>query len=220
MRKLICILLTLAGGLGCARIYRPITLAPPPATAHEPGLSGRVVLQPWGDNSRYERKALRSSLRMLTLSLENGSDGDLEILRLEVPGGATLLPPGKAARLVKQQSLAHLLYPLLPGVIALGASDTSGYGPSDKAMFQGLAIVGFCVAVPNAVIAARSNRRLAGFFHDHAWAPGHLKAGEARQGLVFVRSADLYAPLPLGVVSRDAGGEQRLSLVAPGARPR
>ena len=85
MRTLLCAFLAILGGLGCARIYRPVTLATPPASVHGEGPAGQVVLQPWGDNSRYERKALQANLRVWVLALENISSADLEILRLDLP---------------------------------------------------------------------------------------------------------------------------------------
>lgn len=222
MRTLLCAFLAILGGLGCARIYRPVTLATPPASVHGEGLAGQVVLQPWGDNSRYERKALQANLRVWVLALENISSADLEILRLDLPEGATALPPETATDLVKQQSLAYILYPLLPGLASLGAAEkpaSGSVGPSDQAIFQGLIIVGACVGIPNAIIAARSNQRLKTFFRDQAWSPGHLGPGQTRLGLVFVRSPDPYGPLALVVVYRDGLGERRLALVGPGARP-
>lgn len=220
MRTLLCAFLAILGGMGCARIYRPVALATPPARVRGEGLAGQVVLQPWGDNSRYERKALQANLRLLVLTLENTSSADLEILRLDLPEGATALPPEAAAKLVKQQSLAYLLYPLLPGLAGLGASDKGGFGPSDRALFQGFAILGACIGIPNAVIAARSNRRLAAFFHDQAWSPGELRAGQTRRGLVFLRAPDPYAPLPLQIIYRGSAGERTLALAGPGIRPR
>ena len=222
MRRLICALLAIIGSLGCARIYRPMALATPPASVHGEGLAGQVVLQPWGDNSRYERKALQANLRVLVLTLENTSSADLEILRLDLPEGTTALPPEAATSLVKQQSLAYVLYPLLPGLASLGAADkaaSGSVGPSDQALLQGLAILGACIGIPNAVIAARSNRRLETFFRDQAWSPGALRAGQTRQGLVFLRAPDPYAPMPLRIIYRGRAGERTLALVGPGAQP-
>lgn len=217
-----CALLVILGGLGCARIYRPITLATPPATIHGEGLAGLTVLQPWGDNSRYERRALQANLRVVVLTLENTATADLEILRLELPEGATALPPEAAVKLVKQRCLAYLLYPLLPGLAGLGAAgkpSSGSMGPSDQSIFQGLAILGVCIGVPNAIIAAQSNAHLEAFFRGQAWAPGPLARGQTRRGLVFVRSPDPYMALPMQLVYRDSNGEQRLALTAPGARP-
>jgi hypothetical protein len=219
VRPLLCTLLAILGGLGCARIYRPVTLAPPPAALHGEDLSGQLVLQPWGDNSRYERKALHANLRVLVLTVENSTATDLEILRLELPEATTALRPEAAVKLVKQPSLAYLLYPVLPGLAALGASDRGGFGPSDRALLQGFAILGACIGVPNAIIATRSNRHLEAFFREQAWSPGALGARQTRRGLVFLRSPDPYAPLPVQLVYRNAAGERRLALLGPGARP-
>ncbi|WP_243287426.1 hypothetical protein [Geothrix terrae] len=222
MRRLICALLSIIGGLGCARIYRPVTLATPPASIRGEGLAGQVALQPWGDNSRYERKALQANLRVFVLTLENTSSVDLEILRLDLPEGATALLPAAATSLVKQRSLAYILYPLLPGLASLGAAEkppSGSVGPSDQAILQGLVIVGACIGIPNALIAARSNRHLEAFFRDQAWSPGLLRAGQTRRGLVFLRAPDLYAPLPLLIIYRGSAGERNLALIGPGARP-
>ncbi len=62
-------------------------------------------------------------------------------LRLDLPEGTTALPPEAATSLVKQQSLAYILYPLLPGLASLGAADkaaSGSVGPSDRALLQGL----------------------------------------------------------------------------------
>jgi hypothetical protein len=156
---------------------------------------------------------------VLVLTLENITASDLEVLRLELPEATTALRPEAATKLVKQPSLAYLLYPVLPGLAALGASDKGGFGPSDRALFQGFAILGACIGIPNALIAARSNRRLEAFFREQAWSPGTLGASQTRRGLVFLRSPDPYAPLPVRVVYRGAAGERRLALLGPGARP-
>lgn len=224
MKTRLCLLLAVLASLGCARIYRPVALAQPRAvlqggTGHG-DLAGQAVLQPWGDNSRYERKALRANLRVVALALENRSGADLELLRVELPEGATAPSPGAAAALVKQQSLAYLLYPLLPALVSLGSADRgSGYGPSDRMVFQGLSILGLGVALPNAIIATRSNRRLEAFFRGHAWMPGPLGAGQGRQGLIFVLAPTPHHPLPVRVVYRTPGGDRSLELIVPGVAP-
>ena len=221
MRTLLCTLLAIIGALGCARIYRPVTLATPPASVRGEGLAGHLAPQPWGDNSRYERKALRANLRVLALTLENTSSADLEILRLDLPAGATALPPEAATTLVKQRSLAYLLYPLLPGLASLGTAGRSSSGPvvlSDQAVFQGLTIAGACIGVPNAIVAARSNRRLEAFFREQAWAPGRLAASETRRGLIFLRGPDSRTPLAVQVIFRGPTGERSLTLGVQGAQ--
>jgi hypothetical protein len=220
MKAFLCALWLCLWGFGCARIYRPVELArgrPSPQTA---GLSAVLELQPWGDNSRYEDKALRSNLRVLVLSLENHTGTDLEALRLDLPDSTSALSAEEAFQLVKQQPLLYLLYPLLPGLMIPGASNKGSFGPSEQAGYSVLAVVGLAIGIPNAAVAARSNSRLAAFFKDHAWAYSPLPSGQSRQGLVFLRSPDPYAPLSLQLKYRNASGEQGQELVCPGLRPR
>ncbi|HLP30499.1 MAG TPA: hypothetical protein VK150_03995 [Geothrix sp.] len=219
MRTILAVLLVVLGGLGCARIYRPVVLVAPVPATHGTGLSGVAALQPWGDNGRYERKALQAHLRVIVLTLENTSSGDLEVLRLEWPDATSPLTPEAATTAIKQNSLAYLLYPLVPGLLSLSGEKHSGYGPSDKMVFGGLAIVGLCIGAPNAIIAARSNHRLGAFFADQAWRPGPLRPGQVRRGLLFVRSRDPFEPLPIQVVYILPDGERRLTLLCPGVRP-
>ena len=47
------------------------------------------------------------------------------------------------------------------------------------------AILGACIGIPNAIIAARSNRLLGAFFREQAWSPGNLGAHQTRRGLLF-----------------------------------
>ena len=193
----LALLLSLAAAFGCARIYRPVELAMPPLPASATGpLAGSLALQPWGDNARYEAKARRAGLRVAILVLENRSGADLEIQGLEAPEHASLVPAGAVAGLVNQQALAYLLYPLVPGMLIPGADTKGSYGPSDQAMFSALAIAGACIGVPNALVAAWSNRRLEAFLREAAWTPGPLRPGQVVRGLVFVRSRDPYAPWP------------------------
>lgn len=219
MRAILAALLVFLGGLGCARIYRPVVLVAPVPATHGAGLSGAAVLQPWGDNARYERKALKAHIRVIVLTLENTSGGELDILRLEWPDATSPLTPEAAATATKQHSLAYLFYPLVPGLLSLSSGEHSGYGPSDKMVFGGLAVVGLCIGAPNAIIAARSNHRLGAFFADQAWRPGPLRPGQVRRGLLFVRSRDPFEPLPIQVVYTLPDGEQRLTLLCPGVRP-
>ncbi|HJW44159.1 MAG TPA: hypothetical protein VJ463_06865, partial [Geothrix sp.] len=151
--------------------------------------------------------------------LENTSSGELDILRLEWPDTTSPLTPEAAAAAIKQHSLAYLFYPLVPGLLSLGGSEQGGYGPSDKMVFGGLAIVGLCIGAPNAIIASRSNHRLGAFFEERAWRPGPLRPGQLRRGLLFVRSRDPFEPLSIQVVYALPDGEQRLTLLCPGARP-
>jgi hypothetical protein len=204
---------------GCARIYRPVELVAAPSSIQRGELSGQIVHQPWGDNSRYEEKALSSHLRVLVLALENNSDAQIEILRLELPDGTSALSPVAALKLVKQQPLLYFLYPLLPGLLIPGAETKGSFGPSDQAVYSALAIVGLAIGVPNAAVAARSNARLGAFFKNQAWSPRPLGPGLGQRGLIFLRTPHLRDPLTLQVVYRNAAGEQKMALLCPGAPP-
>ncbi|MFN7959414.1 MAG: hypothetical protein U0P46_13960 [Holophagaceae bacterium] len=220
MKAILGALLLCFLGFGCARIYRPVALAPlRPATQAE-DLVVSAELQPWGDNSRYERKALRANLRVLVLGLENRTADDLEILGLELPEATSTLTPEEALRLVQQQPWAYLLYPLVPTLMIPGGESKGSYGPSDQTVFAAMAVVGLAVGLPNALIAARSNRRLGDFFRDHAWAPARLRSGQARRGLLFLRHPDPTRALDLQLRCRTAAGEQLLTVTCPGLRPR
>lgn len=218
MKAFLCALCVLLGGFGCARIYRPVELAPSRPQPQAEGLAASVELQPWGDNSRYEAKALQSNLRVLVLSLENRTGAGLEVLGLELPEATSALSAEEALLVVKQQPLLYLLYPLVPGLIAPGTSNKGSFGPSDRAAFTAFAVVGLAIGVPNAIVAARSNSRLGSFFHDRAWVPIALGSGQAQRGLLFLRSPDPHQGLTLQLRYRTTAGEQRLALTCPGAR--
>jgi len=219
MKSFLCALLLCCCGFGCARIYRPVSLAQSRPSPQAVGLSAVLDLQPWGDNSRYEGKALHSNLRVVVLSLENHTGSDLDAPRLELPDSTSALSAEDAFKLVKQQPLLYVLYPLLPGLMIPGASNKGSYGPSDRAGFSVLAIVGLAIGIPNAAVAARSNTRLATFFKDNAWISIPLQPGQSQRGLVFLRSPDPYAPLSLQLRYRTALGEQGQELICPGLRP-
>jgi hypothetical protein len=220
MKVLAGLLVLMLAGIGCARIYRPVEVAPIRTVAPVERLTGAVALQPWGDNSRYEEKAHKANLRVLVLCLENQGRTGVDVLGLEVPAQTTVLRPDEALLLVKQQPLLFLLYPLLPGLMIPGAETKGSFGPSDQAAFSALAFVGLAIGVPNAVVAARSNARLGAFFQNQAWSSGPLESGQRRQGLLFLRSPDPYAPLTLQIRYQCGSEALRLALVCPGLAPR
>jgi len=219
MKAFLCALCLLLAGFGCARIYRPVALAPGRPQPQAEGLAASVELQPWGDNSRYEARALQSNLRVLVLSLENRTDAELQVLGLNLPEATSALSPEEALGLVKQQPWLYLLYPLVPGLMIPGADSKGTYGPSDQAAYSVLAVIGLAVGVPNALVAARSNRRLGAFFKDQAWVPVSLRPGQSHRGLLFLRNPDPYQGLDLQLRYRTTAGEQGLALTCPGARP-
>lgn len=222
MRPVALALLLLAA-LGCARIYRPVEMAAARPQGQGQGLAGALVPQPWGDNSRNEGKARSANLRVLVLGLDNPSAAGLEVLRLGVPEGITALSPEAAADLVKQYSMLHLLYPLIPALLAAGASgggNAGYYGPTPAMVFGVFATVGLLVGAPNLLVANNSNRRLAEFFQGRAWAPGRLEAGQSRRGLVFFRCQDPTTDFQVQVLYRSEAGEQVLDLTCPAPVPR
>ena len=224
MKALSGALLILLGSLGCARIYRPVTLVSPPRGATQAeGLSGGLTPQPWGDNSRYERKASDANLRVLVLSLENTSPAGVEVLRLDLPEGVTPLSAEAAASLIKQHSGAHLLYPLIPALLTAGSSGGGGasatIGPTPAMVFGAMAVVGLLVGLPNLAVAANSNRRVEQFFQAEAWSPGHLGPGQTRRGLIFLRCPEPRALLQIRVITRRGSAEWALELTSPGATP-
>lgn len=219
MKAIFCALWLCLWGCGCARIYRPVELAQSRPSPQAMGLSAVLDLQPWGDNSRYKENALHSNLRVVVLRLENHTGTDLESPGLDLPDSTSALSAEEAFKLVKQQPLLYLLYPLLPGLMIPGASNKGSFGPSEQAGYSVLAVAGLAIGIPNAAVAARSNTRLAAFFKDNAWTPMSLQPGQSQRGLVFLRSPDPYAPLRLRLKYRNALGEQGRELVCPGLRP-
>ena len=215
--------LLLVVALGCARIYRPVELAAARPQPQGQGLAGTLVPQPWGDNSRNEGKARSANLRVLVLGLDNPSNAAVEILRLGLPEGVTALSAEAAADVVKQYSLLHLLYPLIPALLAggsSGAGNPASWGPTPAMVFEAMAVLGLLVGMPNLLVANNSNRRLGEFFQKHAWSPGHLEPGQSRRGLVFLRCQDPSTAFQVKVFYRAGDGEQVLDLTCPAPAPR
>jgi len=217
MRSAALTLLLLAS-LACARIYRPVELATARPQPQGQGLAGTLVPQPWGDNSRNEGKAQSAHLRVLVLGLDNPSAAGLEVFRLGVPEGVTALSPEAAADLVKQSSMLHLLYPLIPALLSATSTGGGGanyIGPTPAMVFGAMAVVGLLIGLPNLGVANTSNRRLAEFFQTRAWSPGRLEPGQSRRGLVFFRCQDPETAFPVQLFYRTGDKEQVLDLTCP-----
>ena len=209
MKVFAFLLVLLLGGVGCARIYRPVAVVASPARTPGPQLSGHAEPQPWGDNSRYEERAQTARLKVLALTLENTASGDVEILTVEVPAATEALSPEAALKLVKQWPAAYASYVVVPAVaVAL----SSGY---EGVAYAGLGVVGLLIAIPNAMVASRSNDRLESFFRARAWSPGVLHAGETWRGLLFLRTPEPAPPLSLRIHYRAGGDEHHLDLPGP-----
>ncbi|MFZ1377886.1 MAG: hypothetical protein WAS25_14960 [Geothrix sp.] len=213
MKAVLCSLLIFSGGLGCARVYRPLILERPPVVIHADGLSGEAALQPWGDNSRYEFWARESNLRIFTVTLENHTTSELDVLRLELPEGSHLLSPEEAIRTIKQQPLKYFLLPLTPFLPSVATSGGGAIGP----VVLGVAALVF--GAPNAAVAFRSNQRLETFFRDNAWQKGILKPGQQQRGVLIIQSRETTQPLTLWISYRGAVGDRRLELTGPGHPP-
>ena len=152
---------------------------------------------------------------MAVLILENTSDAEVERVRLELPDDAILLFHEAALKLVSQRTFGYVLFPLIPGILGL-SSGGDRYG---QAIFGAMGVIGLGLGIPNAVIASRSNRHLGDFFREVAWAPGLLGPGRTRRGLIFLRSRDPYATVPIRVIHRNPAGDRSLELVCPGMPP-
>lgn len=218
----VALTLLLVISLGCARIYRPVELAPARSQTQGSGLAGNLVPQPWGDNSRNEGKAQSAHLRVLVLGLENPSSTEIEVLRLDVPEGVTALTAEAAADLVRQYSMLHLLYAVVPALLSASSSggNPAYYGPTPAMVFGAMAVVGLLVGVPNLLVANNSNHRLAEFFQTRAWAPGRLEAGQSRRGLVFFRCQSPELAFPVQVHYRSGDRDLVLDLTCPAPVPR
>ena len=219
----VALTLLLVASLGCARIYRPVEMAAARPHVQGQALAGVLEQQSWGDNSRNERKARSTHLRVLVLGLDNPANAGVEVLRLRLPEGVTALSPEAAADLVKQHSALHLLYPLIPALMAASSTGGGGagyIGPTPAMVFGALAVVGLLIGLPNLGVANTSNRKLAEFFKTRAWAPGRLEPGQTRHGLVFFRCQDPTTAFQVQVLYRSEAGEQVLDLTCPAPVPR
>ena len=127
-----------------------------------------------------------------------------------------------AANLVKQYSVAHLLYPGIPTLLtaASAGGNSVGLGPSPAMISGAMAVVGLLVGVPNFVVAINSNHRLEEFFRGQAWSTGRLESGQTRRGLVFLHTKEPLESLRVRVLYRGGDPEQALELSCPAPPPR
>jgi len=213
MKGSACLLVLLLGGMGCARIYRPVAMASSPLRTPGPWLSGHLERQPWGDNSRYEARAKKAHLQVLVLTLENTCAAEVEVLKVEAPSAVESLTPEAALKLVKQWPIAYASYVLVPAAAAEVAAAMSS---SDFVLvYASLGLVGLLIAIPNAIVASFSNDRLGSFFRAEAWSPRVLHAGEARHGLLFLRTPEQSPPLSIRIHFRVGDGAYQLELSGP-----
>lgn len=209
MKVLAGLLVLVLGGVGCARIYRPVAVATSTLRTRGPQLAAHLERQPWGDNSRYEARAQKARLEVLALTLENGTQAQVDVLQVEVPSGISRLTPAEALALVRQWPLAYVPYVAVP---VAAAAMSSGY---EGLAYAALGVIGLLIAVPNAIVANLSNERLESFFQAEAWSPGTLHPGEVRVGLLFLRRPSPSPSLLLRIEHRVNGVVQHLEVPGP-----
>jgi hypothetical protein len=209
------LLLALAHQIACARIYRPITVAPAPIHAVPGEVRSSVAFQSWGDNSRYMKRAHGERVRLMVLAVANGTEHEVQVTLDpgSVPG--EWLSPAKACALVRQGYLGFALYPV--GSQALIPPWQTG---AWSELANAIAAVSFgatlTVALSNAAVAASSNRKLEAFFTQKAWTDGGIPPGTTRQGLLLFRPHDPRAAATLRFQVVEASGSRTVELPLPG----
>ena len=201
--------------IGCARIYRPITVATAPI--HEPSGDVRpsVQLQPWGDNSRYRDRAHREGVQMLVLTVTNGMDHPVRVTLDPEPIQGHWLSPDQAHALIRQGRMGFALYPI--GSLAVFPPGQTG---AWSALANTLSAISFgatlTIALSNAAVANNSNRKLEAFFHQNAWTDGDIPSAGSRQGLLWFRPfRPLSAPAVVRLQVADAQGSGMLEVPVP-----
>jgi hypothetical protein len=206
----------MALGLGCARIYRPITLVPPPTTRTAGEVTLSVDFQPWGDNSRYEAHAHENLVRLMVLSATNGTNQEVRVALdpASVPG--EWLSPARGLALLKQSFVGYALLPTL-SLLLFPPGQTGAWSAMANAV-SGISLgTTLVIAISNAAVAASSNRKLEEGFTRNAWADGPLPPGETRQGLLLFRAYDPQAPARLRFRIEGPGGVRVQELLMPGS---
>lgn len=201
--------------LGCARNYRPMTVAPAPLHGTPGEVRPSVQLQPWGDNSRYMDRAHEEGIQMLALTVINGLDHPVRVSLDPDSSQGHWLSPDQAHALIKQNRLGFALYPI--GSLALFPPGQTGAWSSMANTFSAISFgATFTIALVNARVAHNSNRKLEDFFRQHAWADGEIPSGESRQGLLWSRPfLPLRAPAVVRLQIVDAMGSRTMAVPIP-----
>ena len=207
----------LAQMVGCARIYRPITVAPAPISVTPGEVRSSVQLQPWGDNSRYMDRAHREGVQMLVLTVTNGTDHPVRVTLDPEPVQGHWLSPGQAHALVQQSRMGFALYPI--GSLAVFPPGQTG---AWSALANAISAISFgatlTIALSNAAVANSSNRKLEAFFLQNAWTDGEIPSAESRRGLLWFRPfRPLRAPATVRLRVVDAQGSRVLEVPVPEA---
>ena len=198
----------------CASIYRPPQLGARPAVSRPGEVLPRVEPFPWGRNEGYAERAGKAGVRVLLLTLQNGTAESVEVVRLELPPGMDRLDAPAAAQSIQQNPWWFALYPGIPlGGFVIALVSSSGYGGlAAVAGFVVLTVAGIGIGIPNAIVASNSNDKLQEHFQAGAWKDAPVPPGSAARGLVFLREGTSGAPHTFTLVCRVGGSERRIEL--------
>lgn len=201
--------------VGCARIYRPITLAPAPIHGPTSEVQATVQLQPWGDNSRYMGRAHREGVQMLALTVTNGTGHPVRVTLDPEPSQGHWLSPDQAHALIKQSRMGFALYPI-GSLVVFPPGQTGAW----SVLANTISAISFgatlTIAISNAAVANNSNRKLEAFFQQNAWTDGEVPGAESRQGLLWFRpSQPLRAQALIRLQIADARGSHLLEVPVP-----
>lgn len=209
--KAASLLITCLCLLGCARIYRPITVVPVPIPAAQGEVRPSVQFQPWGDNSGYMEKAQEKGIQMMVLSVANGTDQPVQVSldRGSIPG--EWLSASQARALVNQRLLGYAAYPV--GSLIVFPPGQTGSWSVVPTVVSILAFgVNLTIGITNAAVAAASNSKLESFFNRNAWTDGACLPRETRRGLILFRAVPPLRPASLRLRVEDGMGSRTLEL--------
>lgn len=200
--------------IGCARFYRPITVAPAPVQAASGEVRPSIGFQPWGDNSRYRDRAREEGLWMMVLTVANGSDRVVQVSLDTRTTSGEWVSPARAHALIRQSRFGYALYPA--GSLVLFPPGQTGAWSGMANAASGISFgITLTIGLSNAAVATSSNRKLEAFFMQNAWSDGEIRGGGNRQGLLWFRPYALRPPAILRLKIVDAGGAHVLDLALP-----
>src|SRR5664279_4826334 len=156
-------------------------------------------------------RAREVGVRMLLLTVTNGTDRAVQV-SLDpgsIPG--EWIPPTQAHALIKQGRFGYALLPI--GSLALLPPGQTGAWSGMANAASGISFgITLTIALSNAAVATSSNRKLETFFSQNAWIDGEIPIAGTRQGLFWFRSHHPRAPGILRLQVVDASGSRTLEL--------
>jgi len=208
------VLLAWVHPIGCARIYRPIIVAPTPVQVLPGEIRPSIGFQPWGDNSRYRDRAQKVGIRMLVLTVDNGTDRNVHVSidPGSVPGER--LSPSGATALIKQSLWGYSFYPI-GSLIALPPIQTGAWAELGNAICWTSFGITLAVGISNGAVAASSNRKLENFFSLNGWSDGEVTSGGRRLGLLLFQVKEAHPSLKLRLLLLDAGVTRTIDVPLP-----